>query len=194
MCILNRSGSSVSLPWRLLSWAMPRPNQQTSTSLILPSSLQGLSSLTELNLQNCNLESIPIDLGSLSELKKLNVGGNKNLRVLGNEICGLLKLRELSVENCGRLEFIQGFPKNLTSFYATNCKSLVRTPDVSKFGKAPHMILTNCCALLEVCGLDKLECSNNIRMAGCSNLSTDFRMSLLEVFFLSLSLNYKFDF
>lgn len=179
-CNCRRSGSSVSLPWRLLSWAMPRPNQQTSTSLILPSSLQGLSSLTELNLQNCNLESIPIDLGSLSELKKLNVGGNKNLRVLGNEICGLLKLRELSVENCGRLEFIQGFPKNLTSFYATNCKSLVRTPDVSKFGMAPHMILTNCCALLEVCGLDKLECSNNIRMAGCSNLSTDFRMSLLE--------------
>lgn len=132
-----------------------------------------------------------MDIGSLSELKKLNVGGNQNLRVLGNELCGLLKLRELSVENCRRLEFIHGFPKTLRNFYATNCKSLVRTPDISNFEEPPTLILTNCCGLLEVCGLDKLECSTNIRMAGCSNLSTQFRMSLLKVFSLSL---YKFGF
>ncbi|KAA0049884.1 hypothetical protein IC582_011079 [Cucumis melo] len=173
------SGSSALLPWRLVSWALPRPNQ-TCTTLTFPSSLKGLSSLTELSLQNCNLDSLPIDIGSLSELKRLNLGGNKNLTVLGTEICGLSKLKELNVENCGRLEFIQGFPKNMRSFCATNCKSLVRTPDISTFERAPNMVLTNCCALLEVCGLDKLECSSNIRMAGCSNLSTDFRMSLLE--------------
>lgn len=168
-----------------MSWALPRPNQ-TCTTLTFPSSLKGLSSLTELSLQNCNLDSLPIDIGSLSELKRLNLGGNKNLTVLGTEICGLSKLKELNVENCGRLEFIQGFPKNMRSFCATNCKSLVRTPDISTFERAPNMVLTNCCALLEVCGLDKLECSSNIRMAGCSNLSTDFRMSLLEVFSSSL--------
>ncbi|OIW07397.1 hypothetical protein TanjilG_10232 [Lupinus angustifolius] len=64
-------------------------------SLILPCSISDLSSLTLLNLKDCNLKSLPEDIGHLPSLEMLDLRGNVDLSLHLATIANLSKLRFL---------------------------------------------------------------------------------------------------
>ena len=76
----------------------------------LPSTIGSLSSLLELEMQACiMLQTLPRSLCELKWLTKLILCGCSNLSYLPS-LCGLLSLEELNLENCKRLQAVQGLP------------------------------------------------------------------------------------
>ncbi|KAI8522805.1 hypothetical protein RHMOL_Rhmol13G0025000 [Rhododendron molle] len=66
--------------------------------LSLPQVL-GLSWLKDLRMENCNLLSLPNEVGNLISLETLNLGKNK-LRTLPDSICNLTRLKKLYLSDC----------------------------------------------------------------------------------------------
>jgi Leucine-rich repeat (LRR) protein len=129
----------------------------------------GLCSLTELNLSDCNLfeDGIPIDIGSLSSLKFLDLSRN-NFRRLPHCIARLPKLDSLRLDECTSLQSISELPASLSFLHACGCSSLQRVPDMPN----QERLLTY------------------FNMENCDSLEYDFRKSLLQVLSLSLSLSF----
>lgn len=77
-----------------------------TTNLTLPPFLSGLSSLTELDLSDCNLtdSSIPHNIDCLSSLERLILSGNNFVRLPTHYISNLSKLRYLELEDCPQLQ------------------------------------------------------------------------------------------
>ena len=70
---------------------------------LLPAWLQGLNSLTELCLRECNLPdgAIPTDIGSLCSLRSLDLGGN-SFSSLPPSLGGLLQLTTFKLTCCSQ--------------------------------------------------------------------------------------------
>ncbi|KAM7473452.1 hypothetical protein LguiB_020695 [Lonicera macranthoides] len=100
-----------------------RKCQKTTKSLVL-APIWGLTSLTMLDLTDCNLSegAIPRDLGSLFSLKKLCLGGNnfENLPSLNK----LSQLAHLELNRCKMLRKLPELPSELHRLFANECASL----------------------------------------------------------------------
>ncbi|KAJ4717259.1 putative Disease resistance protein [Melia azedarach] len=167
---IRKPGSSISLlnnlktlfrgckgPPASTSWCsrfpfklMPKRNLDP-TGLVLPSFLTGLSSLTELDLSDCNLVegAIPTDMCNLVSLKELNLSRN-NFVSLPETISCLPKLKQLMLEDCKSLQSLTKFPSNAMRVRADGCASLERVPDTLKSRHSSHLIIgyVNCSKLL----------------------------------------------
>ena len=97
--------------------------RRISNSILQP--LSGLSSLTRLNLCDCNLseETNLSSLGSLSLLKELYLGGN-DFVTLPSTISRLSSLELLDLQSCKRLQALPELPSSIYYIYAGNCTSL----------------------------------------------------------------------
>jgi Leucine-rich repeat (LRR) protein len=178
--------SSKSWMSRFSSWILPKGSNAIN---LLPSSVSGLCYLTRLVLSDCNLSEggIPIDLGSLSSLKTLNLSRN-NFHNLPRCIGRLPKLNALWLSKCTSLQSITELPTSLRSLIADGCTSMERLSIQSIQKSSPFFSLARCHKLVEIQGLESLESTPSIHMEGCYNLANDFRKSLLQVLSLSLSL------
>ncbi|KAM7469087.1 hypothetical protein LguiA_007270 [Lonicera macranthoides] len=100
-----------------------RKRQKTTRSLVL-APIWGLTSLTWLDLTDCNLSegAIPNDLGSLFSLEKLCLGGNnfENLPGLNQ----LPQLAHLELNRCKMLRELPELPSRLDRLFANDCASL----------------------------------------------------------------------
>ncbi|XP_030971320.1 TMV resistance protein N-like isoform X2 [Quercus lobata] len=94
--------------------------------LLLPS-LSGLHSLRYLDLCDCDMLSIPNDIGCLSSLADLNLSGN-NFVSLPESSSQLSNLRRLHLEGCKRLQSLENVPSTIECLIANNCTSLERFP------------------------------------------------------------------
>ncbi|XP_059446795.1 disease resistance-like protein DSC1 [Corylus avellana] len=149
---------------------------------LLSARLQGLNSLTELCLRECNLPdgAIPSDIGSLCSLQSLDLGGN-SFSSLPPSVGGLSRLSTFKLTCCKRLQSIPDLPVGLIFLVVTNCMALESMPDLSKFENMTSLSLINCHNLVEIPGLVKL--SNpvvSVHMEGCRNLSTTFKQTFLQ--------------
>ena len=146
---------------------------------MLECSLQGLWSLTELDLSYCNIQMIPNVLGSLSSLKELNLKGN-NFVCLPESIIQLSNLRCLYLSGCTQL---QTLPKLLLNTYfidARECTSLETLSLSPDYDFWPNIIyLLNCVKFIYNQGKGDL-------------LSTILRNYIIEVC-LSLSLSLALE-
>jgi Leucine-rich repeat (LRR) protein len=200
------SKSLFSLFW---SWIFPMKSPKSVG--LLPASLQGLNSLSELNLSHCNLtdDAIPKDLGSLCALQSLDLQNN-HFHSLPSSLGGLSKLQNLLLDNCTNLQSITDLPQNLEFMRANHCTTLERMPSLGGLSKLEHislnyctnlqsipdlppnlsfLFLCNCNKLAEISGLDKgLKCGARIDLTQCSNLTNHLKKSILQV----LSLSYLF--
>ena len=112
------------------SWHLQLPfnlmgKSSCPVALMLPC-LSGLCSLTKLDLSDCGLGegAIPSDIGNLHLLNKLNLSGN-NFVTLPASLNGLLKLEELQLEDCKRLQSLPQLPSNVNRVTLNGCSSLV---------------------------------------------------------------------
>ncbi|KAG4161385.1 hypothetical protein ERO13_D01G051410v2, partial [Gossypium hirsutum] len=109
--------------WRFISTPAPRLSTNSMT-LKLPVILSGLSSLKELNLDDCNLNdgAIPDDIIRLSSLEALRISDN-NFRTLPTTLGGLSKLTTLVLTDCKRLKSLPELPASL-KLWLDGCGSL----------------------------------------------------------------------
>ncbi|KAI5356094.1 hypothetical protein L3X38_008989 [Prunus dulcis] len=141
------------------------------TCLQLFNTLDAGCSLTE--------DAIPKDLCSLISLEHLLLGANY-FRSLPS-LAGLSKLRVLCLNACRSLRAIPDLPTNLYVLKANGCPKLETIPDFSKMSNMRELYLSDSFELAEIPGLDKsLNSMTRIHMEGCTNLTADFRNSILQ--------------
>ncbi|KAL4597652.1 hypothetical protein ACB092_11G003900 [Castanea dentata] len=95
---------------------------------LVPNSVSGLTSLTKLDLRDCNLNVVPNDICSLSSLKYLDLSKN-NFNCLPNSIARLPRLRFLWVQKCTSLRSLPKLPLNIGYINGYGCTSLEMVPD-----------------------------------------------------------------
>ena len=119
--------------------------QKPTRSLVLPP-IWGLTSLTLLDLTDCNLLVIPRDLGSLFSLKKLCLGGNnfENLPSLNQ----FSQLAHLELNRCEMLRELPELPPRIRRLFANDCASLIVSANRFAMCKIEHVWFQNCRKLL----------------------------------------------
>ena len=105
---------------------MPRRSLNL-VSLLLPS-LLGMRCLKRLDLRNCNLQSIPNDIGNLSSITKLYLSEN-HFSFLPESMVQLSKLKHIDLNNCTRLCSLSQLPLTISTVDANDCTSLETFPN-----------------------------------------------------------------
>ena len=147
----------------------------TNPHPLLPS-LLGLQSLTYLHLSDCDLWSIPNDIGCLSSLEHLNLSGNPFASLL-ESISQLSNLQTLYLEGCNWLQSLEYVPSSIDFVIANNCTLLERLPKLQFYPfRSDHCHLNfqcaNCFKLV-----DYIQNSSNMLQVSLS-LSLSFSLSL----------------
>lgn len=160
-------------------WKDKSPPAAVSLAL----SFNRLGCLKTLSLGFCSLsdELLPVNLGSLSCLKELDLRGN-NFRNLQTDFAGLVSLMVLKLDSCLGLQSMFSLPKTLRSLYANNCIMLERTPDLSECLALQALHLTNCFNLVETPGLDKLKRVGVIHMEMCKRIPHTYIERIMQVY------------
>ncbi|KAJ9177990.1 hypothetical protein P3X46_009912 [Hevea brasiliensis] len=156
-------------------------SRSTNSKVLLPASLVGLTSLTQLFLHNCSLfEDVdPIDLGRLSSLKHLDLEENDFFN-FPTGIQYLPKLVVLVLTSCRNLKSISELPSSLKFLWASNCASLERI-SLKSNGFLRMMFLSNSTKLAEIQGLEDMEQAIAIEMpSGRNSYANDFRKFLCQ--------------
>ena len=115
---------------------------------MLMRTLSSLSSLTDLNLSYCNIQTVPDVIGSLSSLNNLNLRGN-NFVCLPEDIIRLSNLCTLFLSGCKDLRLLPKLPLNIKYFEVEGCTSLETLPLRPKDVFCPYLFLINCVKLIE---------------------------------------------
>ncbi|KAM3731255.1 hypothetical protein ACB098_12G149100 [Castanea mollissima] len=107
-----------------------------------------LSSLSGLNLSNCNLKEIPNDIACLFSLQQLDLSGN-NFGCLPDSIAQLSILEVLTVDNCTSLQSFPKLPLSIGYIFGIGCSSLETVPDLLRPNSSfePNLVLSNCSKL-----------------------------------------------
>ena len=159
------------------------PLSRSSESMgLLSSSLLGFSSLTNLNLSNCNLKEIPNDIACLFSLKLLDLSEN-NFGCLPDSIAQLSNLIGLYVDNCKSLQSFPKLPLNIGYVEGFGCSSLETVPDLLRPNSSfePKLFLTNC---------NKLSSNQGFIDLFFAVIKKSPQVSLSLSFSLSLSLSH----
>jgi len=171
------------------SWLSPQ--SCSSSKAMLPAFFTSFSSLKELDLSYPGLSEATssIDLGSLCFLENLNLSGHEFFN-LPSGISRLSKLQCLRVERCRNLLSISELPSSVLFLSINDCTSIVRVSAPLQHESLPLLNVKGCRNLIEIQGM---ECAGNnwsiLNLNGCNNLSETFKMSLIQVVSLSLSLH-----
>ncbi|XP_050255293.1 TMV resistance protein N-like [Quercus robur] len=133
---------------KLLSFPLMQRKRSHDPMGMLECSLQGLWSLTHLDLSYCNIQMIPDVLGTLSSLKELNLIGN-NFVCLPESIIQLSNLQDLFLNGCTQLQMLPKLPLNMYFIDATGCTSLETLSLSPDYDFRPNVIyLLNCVKLI----------------------------------------------
>ncbi|KAL4594233.1 hypothetical protein ACB092_12G006000 [Castanea dentata] len=121
--VLSLSGCVGPSSNKLTRFPLMQPRRSPDLMGMLERSLIGLSSLTQLDLSYCNVQTIPNVLGCLSSLDILDLRGN-NFVSLPESIIQLSNLRSLYMGCCTHLQMLPKLPLNIEHINATQCTSL----------------------------------------------------------------------
>ena len=104
------------------------PRRSLNPVILLLPSLLSMRSLKKLDLSDCNLETIPNDIGNLSSITTLNLSGN-HFSCLPESMVQLSKLMCIGLDNCTRLRSLSQFPSTISLVEANYCASLETYPN-----------------------------------------------------------------
>lgn len=153
-------------------------NSPEPTGLV-PTSLSDWYSVRKLDLSDCIFceGAIPDDIGCLSSLEELNLGGN-NFVSLPASIRWLSKLILLNLEGCKKLQQLPDLPSNEELTVITDdCTSLEMLPDPPKLSR------------LRWFSFRCVNCYKLVGSQGCNNLPFSMLKRFLQVLSFSLSLS-----
>ncbi|CAL2236262.1 unnamed protein product [Prunus armeniaca] len=147
----------------------------------LPLNFYKSKSIETLILNGCSrFQNLAGGLGDMVSLTILKAD-NTHIRQIPSSIVKLKKLRILSLSGCRDLRAIPDLPTNLYVLEANDCPQLETISDFSKMSNMRELHLRDSVKLTEVPGLDKsLNSMTRIHMEGCTNLTVDFRNSILQ--------------
>ncbi|KAK4573379.1 hypothetical protein RGQ29_031371 [Quercus rubra] len=131
---------------KLFSFPLMQQKRSPDPMGKLEFSLQGLWSLTKLDLSYCNIQMIPDVLGSLSSLEELNLKGN-NFVYLPESIIQLSNLGVLYLGGCTQLKMLPKLPLNMGLIHAPGCTSLETLSFSPEYDFGPGINLLNCVKL-----------------------------------------------
>ena len=144
---LSIGGCAFLLSKKLLNFLLFQ--RSPDPMVMLTQTLSSLSSLTDLNLSYCNLQTVPDAIGCcLSSLNNLNLRGNK-FDCLPKNIIRLSNLETLFLSDCKDLRLLSELPSNIKYFEAEGCTSLETLPFTPKDVFSPLLFLINCVKLIE---------------------------------------------
>ncbi|KAI5356128.1 hypothetical protein L3X38_009023 [Prunus dulcis] len=146
----------------------------------LPLNFYKSKSIETLILNGCwRFEDLADGLGDMVSLTILEADYTAIRQI--PSLAALSKLKVLSLNACRELLAIPDLPTNLDVLKAIGCPKLETTSDFSKMSNMRELYLCHSFKLTEVPGLDKsLNSMTRIHMEGCTNLTTDFRNSILQ--------------
>ncbi|XP_021802668.1 disease resistance protein ADR2-like [Prunus avium] len=146
----------------------------------LPLNFYKSKSIETLILNGCwRFRNLADGLGDMVSLTILKAD-NTAIRKIPS-LAGLSKLKVLCLNACRKLLAIPDLPTNLYVLKANDCPKLETIPDFSKMLNMRELYLSDSFKLTEVPGLDKsLNSITRIHMEGCTNLTADFRNSILQ--------------
>ncbi|KAM7469041.1 hypothetical protein LguiA_007224 [Lonicera macranthoides] len=150
-CRKSSSQSTTSVFQSLFQLINRRP--KITRSLVLPP-IWSLTSLTQLDLTDCNLLAVPGGLGSLFSLKELHLGGNKfeNIPSLNQ----LSQLEHLELNRCEMLRELPELPSGIRRLFANDCVSLTLSADRFAICKLGYFWFQNCRKMLD-CGENEIR-------------------------------------
>uniref|UniRef100_A0A3Q7HY85 TIR domain-containing protein n=1 Tax=Solanum lycopersicum TaxID=4081 RepID=A0A3Q7HY85_SOLLC len=154
----NRSLKAQSWRTCILSHFPWAGSSSSRPEWLLPHSLSRLSHLTELNLKDCRLSEadIPTNLGSLTSLEYLDLGGNDFYTLPSSLFCDLYELQCLVLDDCKNLQMLSLLPCNLLELHANDCSS-IESLDMSNYRIMPQLHVSNCDRLSEIKGMETME-------------------------------------
>ena len=162
---------------KLLSFPLMQRKRSPNPMGMLVCCLQGLWSLTKLDLSFCNIRTIPDVLGSLSFIKQLNLEGN-NFVCLPESIIQLSNLEGLYLGGCTQLQMLPKLPLNMYLIEVEGCTSLETLSLSPEYDFQLNINLFNCFKLIYNQGKGDLLSRNSIIQV-C--LSLPLSLSLLHV-------------
>ena len=97
--------------------------------------------LRKLDARYCNIKdgTIPDDLSFLSSLEELILNGNNFVTLPPGCISKLRQLRELSLDDCPKLQSLPVFPPSLERICARNCCPMGPLPDTEIWKLLMHL-------------------------------------------------------
>ncbi|KAL3358381.1 hypothetical protein AABB24_015484 [Solanum stoloniferum] len=168
----NRSLKAQSWLTSILSYVPWAGSSSSCPERLLPHSLSRLSHLTVLNLNDCRLSEadVPTNLGSLTSLKYLNLGGNDFYTLPSSLFCDLSELECLVLDNCKNLQMLSLLPSNLQVLHANDCSS-IESLDMSNYRILPQLYVSNSDRLSEIKGMETIENVEYVRIESSSKLA-----------------------
>ncbi|KAJ4963303.1 hypothetical protein NE237_023242 [Protea cynaroides] len=131
---------------------------EDNSSMKTLSDISNLTNLEELNLQFCRkLVEIPTDIGSSTKLQSLYLG-KSDISTLPPSTNALNRLKILDIHSCEKLKNLPELPSSVIDLNSVNCKSMERLPNLSNLKKLKHPRLDGRVKLVEIQGLEELEC------------------------------------
>lgn len=198
-------GNMLCLSQLYLDWVATEylPNS-TIEHLIGRSSFASLFSsipnIIKLSLRNCDLPegALPSEIGCLTSLEVLNVGGN-SFCSLPASITQLDKLKFLGLANCNLLQSLLELPSSIEYVEARDCSSLLTTDsNPSKVRTSTDLVLSfiNCYKLKQNQGRKstiitwlKAYLQSLLKSQNQVSLSLSLSLSLSQSLYLSVSSN-----
>ncbi|CAL5407419.1 unnamed protein product [Camellia sinensis] len=110
--------------------------------------LSGLKSLRALDLNYCNLKSIPTAICHIYSLESLQLSGN-NMESLPASMNQLSRLSDLLLDGCKKLQELPEISSGICYLSAINCSSLRTIWSLSKYNDFDGLYFNNCFKLVE---------------------------------------------
>ncbi len=161
--------------------------------LVLIDGLGYLKSLTDLDVSNCdqlqklegvgNLEKLVVldirnvnladfsEIGTLSELKVLRLGGQDELETL-EPFAGLESLTEIHLEACPKFRSLEGLPASISQYAGfTHCPSLKNLSGIGVASQIEQLDLTGCESLQDISELSSLKNLSQLNLSKCRQVT-----------------------
>ncbi|OAY32245.1 hypothetical protein MANES_13G002785v8 [Manihot esculenta] len=148
-------------------WSLGKLNLCGNHVLSIPSSINQLCNLTDVDFSNCRrLESLP---ALPCNIERLSIGNCTSLQALP-DMAQLSKLTDLWMPNCRRLKSLPTLPPNIGWLFIEDCTSLQTLPDLVQLFELINLVIYNCSRLESLPALPSNV--ESINMQNCTSLQT----------------------
>ncbi|XP_068329115.1 disease resistance protein RPV1-like [Pyrus communis] len=142
---------------------------------MFPEISEVMVALSELNLSGSKIKELPSSINNLTMLRLLNLEDCKELKSLPSSICQLKFLRKITLSSCKKFEVfpsIEEIMEGLRELHLDGTSIKELPPSIERLRGLEYLNLRNCKSLVHLpdtlCNLADLVALN---LCGCSNLS-----------------------